>query len=223
MNKLLHEAVKYIVNPINLIDVGCHKAHFLDEIMGYFKINYSLGIDPCNHMVDYRYNKYYNVAIINDEPCKMKFNEYLEPGCNSLLTMKTDRVVHDRRQDGWYVGWTIEKLIKIIDVDAKPLSDLIDETPQILPIHFLKIDAQGLDIAVVKSLNQYLHNVHLIQIEAVSSHDVNNTLYAGQSIMEQDIEIMQTLGFSVVMIEDYADNASPECNILFKNIRIYEN
>lgn len=202
----------------NIIDVGCHKAHFLAEFKSMFNVANSIGIDPCNYGVAPWYTAYYQVAVAEKEGV-LSFNEYEEPGCNSLLEMNTDIVVHDKSKKGWYVGWDIEKRVNKRDVEVVRLDTIIKKHKNILPIHFLKIDTQGMDIAVVKSLGKYLKDVMFIQIEAVSSHDKDIVLYKGQSIMEEDIKAMKKLGFVPITIEDYSDNASPEANIIFANER----
>lgn len=208
------------VSPLNLIDCGCHKGHFLTKFKR--EVNrpvYSIGIDPVNHPKESVYDKYFQMAVDNvDTPTIKKFYEYIEPGCNSLLEMNVDKVVHNRSEVGWYVGWPIEKQKNCYDVEVDSLASFL-ETQDYFPIHLLKIDSQGNDINVVKSLGVYVDRVAFVQMECVSSKNKEIVLYKGQQIMEQDIEDMTKLGFEVVKITDYSKEASPECDILFKNRR----
>lgn len=130
--------------------------------------------------------------------------------------MNTGLVVHNKSEKGWFVGWPIEKKLYQIKVKNTSLEKIIAEN-DILPVDFLKIDAQGCDLDVVKSAGKYLKDIRFIQIEAVSSHDLDVVLYSGQQLMEQDIEDMDKLGFSVLKIVDYSAKASPEADILFYN------
>ena len=220
---LASSAKPFLPSPINIIDVGCHRSHWKDDLVKEFQVGYSIGIDPCNYGVGLRYSKFYQVAIINGSNQKLPFNEYIEPGCNSLLKMKTDSVVHNRSLPGWYVAWAIETKTNEYLVDCISLNQVISETPEVLPIHYIKIDTQGTDLEVVKSLGDYLKDVHFIQIEAVSSHDRDITLYEGQNLMEDDISWMESAGFKVMKIQDYSLSASPEADILFYNRKLYEN
>lgn len=210
---------------INLLDIGCHKAHFLDYFQGILNrpIN-SFGIDAIDYGVGGRYSFFLKKAVDDIEtPQIKKFNKYIEPGCNSLLEMRRDIIVHERDKKGWYVGWDIESVHEQEDVECDSIKNILDKHyiwhDEL--IDYVKIDTQGNDINVVKSFKEYLDKVKYIQIEAVSSHDKDVTLYKGQTIMEEDIEIMKSLGFVPIFIQDYAivTRASPEADIIFKNTK----
>lgn len=216
MNQQEADAIKQYLSEFSvIIDVGCHKGHFIDDFTHHFKGKFSIGIDPVNHGVANKYNKYYEVAI-SDFCGKSKFNEYVEPGCNSLLDMKVDNVVHDSSKYGWYVKHGIEQKTNEYIVNVRTLKSIIEEN-NLEIIDYLKIDTQGNDINVVKSCGELVKNIKLIQMECVSSHDKNIVLYEGQQLMEQDIEDMDKLGFDVLNITDYSGSASPEADIIFVN------
>lgn len=208
----------YLTEPIIVIDVGCHKGHFVDDFTHHFKAEFSIGIDPVNHNVGSKYNKYYEVAI-SDKGGESKLFTYVEPECNSLLEMKTKNVVHNKEKAGWFVAHQIEDKMEEYTVKVVRLESLLEEN-SLIKIDYLKIDTQGNDIKVVKSCGKFLKDIKLIQMECVSSHDKNIVLYDGQQLMEQDIEDMDKLGFDVLNITDYSENASPEADIIFINRNI---
>ncbi len=202
----------YISGPLNLIDVGCHKGHFKQKISSFYNLGWSFGIDPCFYG-NFGYTYHLTCAISEVEGIH-SFYEYIEPGCNSLLPMKVKNVVHDRSHIGWFVGWPIEKQTNKREVWTTRLDSLIKKYHlENSTIDFLKIDTQGHDISVVKSLGAF--KARFVQMECVSSHKPEITLYEGQQIMERDIEDMKQLGYEVLCITDYSVDASPEADVLF--------
>lgn len=205
---------------VNLVDVGCHKGHFIQRLRNAWpKEVRSIGIDPINYCIT-DFDVYVCKAVDNvDRETTRGFYQYIEPGCNSLLQMMTKSVVHERGLPGWYVGWEIETNESHIEVLCDSLENILngnnifgDEI-----IDYLKIDTQGNDVNVVRSLRSWINRVRYVQIESVSSHNPKNTLYYGQTLMEDDIKTMAKLGFDVIFTQDYSKEASPEADVIFKN------
>lgn len=214
-------------SPLFIIDVGCHKGHFRDELFSQVKSPmFILGVDPLDFNVTSKYNLYIQVAIANvDTPIVKEFYEYCESGCSSLMKMNTDVITHKESETNkWFVPWEIEELIFVHPVLVDSLAHILDSGREdIKRVHLLKVDAQGMDIEVVKSLKHYLPKTNLIQIESVTTHDPNIVLYEGQSILEKDIEDMQQLGFNVLGINypNYVFKTN-EADVVFINTS-YEN
>ncbi len=208
-------------DSISIVDVGCHKAHFIDTCVPFykkFKNVFTIGIDPINYNVKQKYSYYAEKAIDNVEREEtVSFFEYVEPGCNSLLEMKMDKITHTKNQPGWYVPWEIERLTNVRKVTVDNLKNIIKDIIPTELIHLLKIDTQGKDIDVIKSLGDWKEKLVFVQIESVSTHDKDNTLYHKQSIMEDDISYMNSIGFDLFDIEDFSGDGSPEANLIFKN------
>ena len=232
--------IQHIVNKLNalsddllmVVDVGCHKGHFIEEFRSSVRKNlYTIGIDPLDFNITHKYNLYIQAAIANvDLPTTRTFYEHIEPGCSSLLKMNTEIISHEDQESPskWFVPWEIEQVVNETPVVVSSLENLLDQIEKpIDTIHYLKVDSQGMDIKVVKSLRKYLEKTMFIQIESVISHSPDVVLYKGQQIMEQDIGSMYELGF--ILLDVIYHNPGfkvNEADVIFfnpKKVSCYEN
>lgn len=211
-----------------IVDVGCRGGDLVKLIKHKFSAKY-IGIDPSPGAGSSLYDEFYPVAIDNVTSKEMRtFYTYPnDSGCNSLLPMNKDLVTHDKSEynNKWYVDNNIEEGEESIVVPTISLKELLAESSSFLEIqaiHFLKIDAQGLDIHVVKSLGDILKKTYMIQIESAIISNPNAVLYKGQQTFEKDIQDMQSLGFEKWHMVDYSINkdASPEADIIFINTEL---
>lgn len=225
---IINKAIPFLneFDTINIIDVGCNTGPFIKEVKPLLtKDSYWIGIDPTDHGVGNLYDLYLNKAISNVEKDEIAiFTEYNDSGCNSLLDMNTDIITHDRndKNNKWFIDRVIEQVVKKKEVTVTSLKSILDWIPKFNCnvdnlIHYVKIDTQGNDINVVRSLGPYLATTMFIQLECVTSHDPKKVLYKGQQLLENDIDDMRILGFSMVSMEDYSSFASPEGDVLFVN------
>jgi len=209
---------------VNIIDVGCNVGTFLTYLKPKLKSeSFWIGIDPSDLGVSNLYNIYLNKAISDvKEDEKAIFTEYNDSGCSSLLDMNTDIITHNRNEINgkWFIDRVIEQVVCKKEVTVTSLEKVLDNLSFRNDrdiIHYVKVDTQGNDIKVAKSLGKYLPNTIFIQLESVTSHDSKNVLYKGQQLLENDIDDMRLLGFTLISIEDYSGFASPEGDVLFIN------
>jgi len=222
---------------INIIDVGCHKAGFLHGFKRKLtKDSFWVGIDACDYGIGGQYDVFVNKAVDNVAKDEIRqFNEYVESGCNSLLPMNMEILTGDNSEyeKKWYIGKTAEQLSVVKeqktvtrDVNVSSLHSILSFMPRFTNemIHFIKIDTQGNDINVVKSMKEFRDKTLFIQMECVSSHNKNIVLYKGQQIMEDDIKDMEEMGFMVYDFVDYGANrtAGPEADVVFYNKKLVE-
>lgn len=210
-------------NRINVIDIGCHTGKVTKDFVSLLprdKYVFSIGIDPIHHAPVYQFTHYVQAAIRNCASMEAPFYQYSDPMCSSLLRM-TENITHkyEERDTKWFGAHDFERLLNIRTVPVMPLSeviekyDLTNET-----IHFLKVDVQGLDLEVILSLGKYIKNCLFIQMETVTSHRSDMILYEGQMIYEQERPIIESHGFEVFSMHDYAeDGASPEADVIYRN------
>lgn len=204
-----------------LIDVGCHRAHFLSN--SQIKFDFKIGIDPLEFDEQALYDVVVNGAVSTQKNQKL-FYVYENDGCSSLLKMKSDEVTHDfaERKNKWYVSFKIENLKKILRTDTCTLEEIIDQHFSTESVSLIKIDAQGSDIDVVKSLGKYLNTdkVKFLFIE-LPSRDI--VLYEDQLDYPSSIQALNEYGFEVVHKHDFeilgydGKPCSPESNVIMKN------
>ena len=210
---------------LNFIDVGaysgCWKVEHKDVC---HKPKFWVGIEPnpynayCRHL----YDAFFGVALDDvSAPGKMKFNVNSDGMCSSLLKMNSALITHDfaERDNKWFVARDIDLVLEQVDVDVLSFKNVLDQIPkfQTEHIHFIKIDAQGVDIRVVESMAEYLKRTYFVMIESVTSKNKDVVLYEGQVTMAEDIERMDKLGFKPFKVYDYSAHASPEADIIFAN------
>ena len=208
---------------INVIDVGACGGSFRDRNINLFGDNsYLIGIEPNPHLPKKtEYDQFLNIAIHNvDETTSMKFNIHRDYGCSSLSRMKNEILTNNvAEKNKWWCNVDIQSISDVKEVEVKSLKILLDEYPKFKNelIHLVKIDAQGVDIHVAKSLREYLDKTVFIILECVTSIDANVVLYDNQTIMTEDINTMNHLGFSVYKTLDYTSSGTPEADVLFIN------
>ena len=150
----------------------------------------------------------------------------VETGCNSLLDLNTDGITHDKNEydKKLWLRFHIETQQQKRIVKVNSAFNLLKSINYVGPTHFVKIDTQGKDVDVVKSMGDYLKETYYIQIETITSHNRNIVMYKGQSIHEDDVIEMDKLGFKVFHIEDYSigKNETPEANVIFANSELLD-
>lgn len=212
---------------INIIDVGCYVGRITQEVVGHLpgRDIFSIGIDPVDHAKWFQFTHFVRAAIRNCQPTEAVLHHYSDPMCNSLLKM-TENVTHDHaeRDVKWFGAHDFDRLLGTSQVQVCPLSVVVEQFGlQDATIHFLKIDAQGLDLEVLLSLGKYIGNCLVVQMEQITSHRKDMVLYEGQTIYEDELPIIEGYGFEVLSVEDYSlAGASFEADVVYVNTKLLE-
>ena len=164
-------------DKINVIDVGSARASFLMELEKFFDLKnvYAIGIDPIDYGVESHYDKFYRVCLDDVEtPQKQIF--YNDDQSSSLLSSKGEKM----------------GLVDILNINS-----IIDvDIPENI-IHFIKIDAEGKDLSIVKSLSkQNLNRTKFIAIECPNKIP----RYDGEYIKKDCIEYFNSINFEFFYI-----------------------
>jgi hypothetical protein len=228
MIKDLKELFIYLNNyeSINIVDVGAANGLFKNEYSGYLNNkNFWVGVEPNkNYNTKTGYDLWFYNAIDDVEERKIvKFNINQDAYCSSLLEINKEIITKDitKKDDLWYCPSEISTIISVEDVEVLSLKDLLEQIPKFENelIHFLKIDAQGVDIRVVKSLKDYVKNTLFIMIESIVNTDNNLILYKNQTTFSEDNEVMNQLGFKKLFDIDYS-RICPEVDVIYYNINL---
>ena len=156
-----------------------------------------------------------NIEIINKaidlQTGKKIFNVskeswYGNHGCSSFLTFSS------KSKTEW-VGRDDFEVIEKIEVDTISLEEFCDFYG-IDKIDYIKIDTQGWDVNVLRSLGNKLDIVVEGELEAGRKDDI---LYVGQNTELESVSFLITNGFQIISIEPN-DVHNNEVNIKFKKL-----
>jgi len=223
----LQETFEYLnkYDLINIIDVGAANGLFKKEYSKYIKkTNFWVGIEPNKDYITHNsridYDLWFENAIDNvEQKIMMPFNINRDAYCSSLLEINRDIITKDFEKKNvlWYCPSEITTIKSVENVEVVSLKDLLDEIPKFKNelIHFLKIDAQGVDIRVVKSMKKYIETTIFVMIESIVG-DSNLRLYKEQTSFIEDNEVMKKLGFEKLFEIDYS-HICPEADIIYYN------
>lgn len=230
----LKEVFDFLKNydNVNIIDVGCASGSFKEQYYKNFQNqSYWIGVEPNPiHKQNIPYDLYFGNAIddVNERVMKpFYFNQ--DSYCSSLLEINNEILTNDinKMDELWYTSSQNYpfNVISVDDVEVVSLKILLDEIPKFENelIHFLKVDAQGVDIRVVQSLREYIPKTLFVMIESVVSKNPNLKLYKNQTQFSEDDKIMNELGFRKLFDIDYSQNSSPEADVVYVNINLINN
>ena len=180
---------------INVIDVGSARGSFILELKKVYTGDiFSIGIDPIDHGIGDWYSKFYNVCVDNvDVPIKVEFFKNInDDQASSLFSM-----------DGKSLG----------ERDVLNLNNIINDVLPTETIHFIKIDAEGKDLDIVKSLKEEsLSRIVYIAVECVQS----TPRFEGEYVKGECISYFDSIGFDMYYSYD-TNNGSGISDVVFKN------
>ena len=170
-------------NKINIIDVGF--AGGLSAPWSTFPNNIGivLGFEPRTNEVQSK-NLIIKSTAIFDIPGKRPFYVYQKGKCSSLFPVVEN--LHDILPPDY--DFTKYNLQEIQEVNCKRLDTIIDKLG--ITFDFLKVDTEGADLNVIKSMGKYLHNLIGIHTE---QHLVEK--YQGISLLHDTDKFLRPYGF----------------------------
>lgn len=157
-----------------------------------------------------------NYTVIKKAVCltdgKTQFNICKSGGASSILPFRTDEELNNtwtvHGQDVHYSGTSYE-------VETTRLDTFIEEYGlQDTIIDFLHIDAQGVDLDVLKSLGKYIKNLTAGVVETVIDEQKSIYVNQNENTLKNVKMFLETNGFKIDRI-DSNDITSCEYNVLF--------
>ncbi|CAF1202178.1 unnamed protein product [Adineta steineri] len=146
------------------------------------------------------------------------FYEYALDGCSSLLEPNA-KLDPNYYVDNWQIG--CHQVKRMTGVSTIPLEKILSIIHPRLDIQLLKIDAQGVDLDVVKSCGKQLQRVEKIIIEiqkVVANNKTNNLLYKNQITADESVLWMKENGFFFNKQQASVNNKQlEEYNYVFDN------
>jgi hypothetical protein len=231
--------IRSVQNKITIIDIGCARCSFINEfLIKYFdRSNIKcIGVDPLLHTNKQSWNasinyNYYIEGCVDNIPrgtitqSKLYVNSIDQ--ASSLLRIKTDNMssdLNDRDNKFFYPQDIIDRLSRIdkeIIVNVYNLCDIIDKCfDNNENIDFIKIDAEGKDVDITKSLKPYLHRIKYIGVECSSHINNNLRIFENGSTLQDAFSFFKENNFDIFEITDYSkktDNLTQMSDIVFIN------
>ena len=210
---------------INVVDVGAARASFLVELEKIFNLNdvYAIGIDPFDHNVKDHYDKFFQICVDNvDVPTKKNFFINSDDQTSSLCKLQPENFSSDLNdKDKFYYSQTIidkiTKIEEVVEVDVLNLNSLIEEELPEGIVHFIKIDTEGKDLDIIKSLSDdTLNRTKFICIECPNFI----SRFEGESNRKECIDYFESKNFEVFNFMNYEEdptNRQPMSDIVFVN------
>jgi hypothetical protein len=196
------------------IDVGVHtQSDFLPQLAHHTDL-FLLGFEPalahytpCTHE---RCVVFWAACTSTDRPQLVELRIQKCGVCNSLLAPNSNTTAAIPRGMGCCVRASKDKDGNSLthQVPGIPLYVLLSRIPKNIEVEYLKIDAQGYDLEVMKgallpssssSLSSSFVNLpHVASLEAMNVKDKAQLMYHGQPTLDEMIEFLQLKGWTYV-------------------------
>jgi FkbM family methyltransferase len=183
------------MKKLNIIDVGC--SHFLDKEWkkNIKKINFFLGFDPFGESKTEYVNKNFPENVIYKNAVFDKEEDRDFYICNKLqcssLFLPNEKVVKeytkkDKNNSRKYHRMDVKKVVSVKCIRLDSVISELDKN-----FDFIKVDTQGAEIEVLKSLGKYLTS----QIVGAKLELSFQSLYKGISLYGKVDKFMKNNGF----------------------------
>ena len=203
-------------SKINVIDVGCARGSLSDYIQNrsnlMFESLYIVGIDPLVHReCEGLYSDIVHCAIDNvgDSILYADFYVNNDDQASSLLQMAFENISDDLadRDTKYYIEWAKKLGVKSVQkVQVISLKRIVDEFFSNKKIHFLKIDAEGKDLDIMKSMMlESTKNIPLFVSMECSSHRAHPEMRIFKNGCHKSdvLDYMKSIGYLVLDCFDY--------------------
>jgi hypothetical protein len=196
-------------------DIGAENGNSLPKFHDYNKIYcfepyLEVYQELCNKTQNDLHIKCFNIAISNFDG-EAEFNCHNITGFSSLLAMDVESDFAHKCERTLHTGCTIVNKKPIVKV--KKLKTIMEEE-SIPYVNYIKIDTQGNDLEVIKSLEENISLVDVIHMEVQLK-----PLYKNGATPEEILNYMTEHNFELTHSETNggADNIGYEDNWTFKN------
>lgn len=208
---------------LNVIDIGCSYGS-LCETYGLTKENsFTIGIDPMNRGSSGLYSHYIECAVDTEEGHKKFYLNSGDPQASSLLELDNSRLTSNPKdkKEKIYIPWADRlKAEESIEVKTIPLSKIINEYFENKIIHFIKIDAEGNDFNIIKSINkEQFKNIIFITAEC-SSHEDGITMFKNGGHIKEINKFMYENNFDIFKMVNYEfdeKNGTQSADVIYIN------
>ena len=226
---------------VTILDVGCSRGSLSDYVKNRGPFNFQkvfiVGIDPIRHNgVENQYDALISAALDNvdtDDGNPKYANFYLnkDDQASSLLEMDFDNISDNLadRDEKYYVEWAGNLgTVSTHTVPVFSLKSVMQAFFKDKRIEFLKIDAEGKDLDIIKSgaLSEMSDPPLFISMECSSHRNKpSKRIFKGGCHKDEVIEFMSSINYSVLDCFDYefeTNNLTQMSDIVFAHNSIEE-
>ncbi len=156
--------------PINVIDIGSHKGEYISSIKKKFKINRIYGFEPNKEIYEILSNKYknqkniflynYGISVNSGE---VFLNKNIESSSSSINELNTKSKYYNKK----YLLLNFLNLKEVttkVKINVIRLDQFMVEN-SIKQVELLKIDTEGFEFNVIKSLGEKISKIKMIHFE----------------------------------------------------------
>lgn len=221
-------------SKINIVDVGAARGQFLlERLINFFDLSQinSIGIDPFDHGVSKFYNKFFHVCVDNIPENTVSYEDFYIneiDQASSLCKIQIENFTSDLN-DVNKIYFTpdvlnrLSNITNVVKVQIVNLNDILSsEFKNGEVIDIIKIDAEGKDFNIAKSIESHFHRIKFIAIEC-TSHKDDLTRFDGEGTKKEIVQYFKEHNFDVHYCIDHeyrSDNRTQMSDITFINLNI---
>jgi FkbM family methyltransferase len=209
---------KTLPSKITLLEVGANKGQWLSQIITLYPNAEIFSFEPIPGITpSYPNVKLENCAVdIEDDMIKTLFitRDNVTSSLLELDNSITNTFIDFVDEKGLLHKKSDFDIVDKIIVKTKRLDTIIKQK-NISEIHYIKIDTEGNDLNVFKSLGKYKNIVWGFEIEVWNE---SNTLFKGSIPRDESIEIIQSNGF--ILVDKFVHGKGLSSDLLFVNNNI---
>ena len=101
-----------------------------------------------------------------------------------------------------------------VQVPGIPLFATVEKVPDDIIVEYIKIDAQGYDLEVMKGALPATNKIQVVSLEAMDVTDKSQVLYIGQPTLEEVKQVLAANGWHYIL-SIYNQGAKGEVNAFF--------
>tara|TARA_Y200000002_G_scaffold95356_1_gene76985 strand:+ start:426 stop:1133 length:708 start_codon:yes stop_codon:yes gene_type:complete len=152
-----------------LVDVGSHKGEYINSIKKKFNIQKIYGFEPNPDIYEILKKKIVDEKInlfnfgISDENGKIEFYKNLETSSSTINKLNTKSKYYKKKYFLLNI-FNSKEVTKKIEINVLRLDEFI-HLNKIDKIDLIKIDTEGYEFKVIKSLKKKIKNVKIIHLE----------------------------------------------------------
>ncbi len=190
--------VKSIISP-NLsnktaLDIGANTGLYSSMMANYINIDSIISFEPNPNCIakfkELNKNRIYNVAL-GDRTSEMPFYVNQEKPTSHHASLVKPSTLNQTES------------LNTILVDVKRLDELIENNDFQLP-GFIKIDAEGYDLTVIKGLGKYLNEIDFIQFEFNAMHIDSRTFLRDYYLLLSQFDLYRLGPNKLIDVKEYS-------------------